>query len=153
MAPKPLKRHKALQPLSRDHHHGLLLSWKIRTGLNKQISPKRIKVYCDWFFENHLMPHFELEETHIFPLLGMEHELIQRGLVEHRLLKELFEDQENISKSLSLIEEDLEQHIRFEERVLFPEIQKIATEDDLILIGKIHLEKKFMDNVEDEFWR
>ena len=24
------KRHKALQPLSREHHHGLLLSWKNR---------------------------------------------------------------------------------------------------------------------------
>ncbi|WP_241739476.1 hypothetical protein [Aestuariibaculum marinum] len=32
---KPLKRHKALQPLSREHHYGLLLTWKIRTGFKK----------------------------------------------------------------------------------------------------------------------
>ncbi|CDF79955.1 hypothetical protein BN863_22430 [Formosa agariphila KMM 3901] len=32
---KPLKRHKSLQPLSRDHHHGLLLAWKIRADLRK----------------------------------------------------------------------------------------------------------------------
>ena len=38
MHPKPQKRHKALQPLSREHHHGLLLSWKIRTGFSKDIA-------------------------------------------------------------------------------------------------------------------
>ena len=37
MQNKIQKRHKALQNLSREHHHGLLLSWKIRTGLNKNI--------------------------------------------------------------------------------------------------------------------
>ena len=47
---KPLKRHKALQPLSRDHHHGLLLSWKIRSGFKKNIDVERIKVYADWFY-------------------------------------------------------------------------------------------------------
>ena len=36
MQHKPQKRHKALQPLSREHHHGLLLSWKIRSGFNKK---------------------------------------------------------------------------------------------------------------------
>src|SRR5690606_10923423 len=29
---KPIKRNKDLQPFSRDHHHSLLLCWKIRTG-------------------------------------------------------------------------------------------------------------------------
>ena len=56
----PIKRHKALQPLSRDHHHGLLLSGKIRAGFSKNIEPLRIKNYADWFFKNHLIPHFEI---------------------------------------------------------------------------------------------
>ena len=60
MEHKPQKRHKALQPLSREHHHGLLLSWKIRAGFSENIGPKRIKVYADWFFKNHLIPHFHL---------------------------------------------------------------------------------------------
>src|SRR5690606_3210653 len=64
MAHTPIKRHKALQGVSREHHHGLLLCWKIRTGLAKNISPDRIKTYVDWFFDVYLRPHFELEENH-----------------------------------------------------------------------------------------
>ncbi|MEZ4792471.1 MAG: hemerythrin domain-containing protein [Gelidibacter sp.] len=153
MTPKPLKRHKALQPLSRDHHHGLLLSWKIRNGFNKNVELGRIKTYADWFFETHLIPHFELEEAHIFPLLDENNELVKRALAEHRRLKRLFNEEGDVEKSLHKIEEELEQHIRFEERVLFPEIQKIATEDELLQIEKIHHEDGFVENLEDEFWK
>ncbi|WP_299390317.1 hemerythrin domain-containing protein [uncultured Gelidibacter sp.] len=153
MTPKPLKRHKALQPLSREHHHGLLLSWKIRNGFSKHIETDRIKKYADWFFENHLIPHFELEETHIFTILNKDHELVKRALAEHRRLKRLFTNDDDAVKNLHKIEEELEQHIRFEERILFPEIQKTATEDQLALIAEIHYEEAFVDNVEDEFWR
>ena len=125
---KPQKRHKALQPLSREHHHGLLLSWKIRAGFSKDIDPKRIRTYANWFYENHLIPHFELEEIHIFSILEAENELVKRALAEHRRLKRLFTDKDDDLKRLSKIEEELEQHIRFEERILFPEIQKVATE-------------------------
>ncbi|MBA6151233.1 hemerythrin domain-containing protein [Gelidibacter maritimus] len=152
MKPKPLKRHKALQPFSREHHHGLLLSWKIRTGFSKNIEIERIKTYADWFFENELIPHFELEEAHIFPLLDADHELIKRALAEHRRLKRLFNDEKDIEKSLHKIEEELEQHIRFEERILFPEIQKTATEAQLALIAEVHHDEGFVDNVSDEFW-
>lgn len=153
MKEKPLKRHKALQPLSREHHHGLLLSWKIRSGFSKSIEIERIKTYADWFFEHQLIPHFELEETHIFPLLDAENELIKRALAEHRRIKRLFNDTTDIEKSLHKIEEELEQHIRFEERILFPEIQKNASEEELALIEDIHDEVGFEDNITDEFWK
>ena len=42
---KPIKRSEELVSLSRDHHDGLLLSWKIRTGINKGIELKRIADY------------------------------------------------------------------------------------------------------------
>lgn len=152
MAQKPLKRHKALQPFSREHHHGLLLSWKIRSGLNKNIEIERIKTYTDWFFENQLIPHFDLEETHIFPLLDPDHELIKRALADHRRLKRLFNDDQDLERNLHKIEEELEQHIRFEERTLFPEIQKNATEEALALIIDIHDDQGFEDNLTDQFW-
>jgi len=153
MKTKPLKRHKALQPLSREHHHGLLLSWKIRSGFNKNIDPKRIKTYTDWFFKSHLIPHFEMEEKHIFTILESDSELIKRALAEHRRLKRLFNETTDITKSLGKIEEELEQHIRFEERVLFPEIQKVATEEQMLLIEKIHHQEPFKDKLDDEFWK
>lgn len=149
---KPLKRHKALQSLSRDHHHGLLLSWKIRSGLSKKIIPKRIWDYAQWFFETHLIPHFELEEQHIFTILGPNNAFVKKALDDHKSLKELFTKMDKNSQTLNKIEEELEQHIRFEERILFPEIQKGATEEQLIQIEKIHQQDLFKDKLDDEFW-
>ena len=54
---------------------------------------------------------------------------------------------------MNKIEEELEQHIRFEERVLFPEIQKVATEKQLALIENIHQQDDFIDKLDDEFWK
>jgi len=56
MPNKPLKRYKALQPLSKEHHHGLLLSWKLRMGFKKNIEIERMKTYADWFYQTHLIP-------------------------------------------------------------------------------------------------
>ncbi|MCB0448503.1 MAG: hemerythrin domain-containing protein [Confluentibacter sp.] len=153
MSHKPMKRHKALQPLSREHHHGLLLSWKIRAGFSKNIEPNRIKTYADWFFKNHLIPHFDMEEQHIFTILEADNELVKHALADHRRLKRLFLVDEDIAAALSNIEETLDAHIRFEERVLFPEIQKVATEAQLEYIEKIHQEADFVDKLDDEFWR
>ena len=152
MSQKPLKRHKALQPLSREHHHGLLLSWKIRAGFSKNIAPERIKVYADWFFKTHLIPHFEMEETHVFSILEPTNELVKKAMADHKLLKRLFED-EHIEIALSKIEKALDEHIRFEERILFPEIQKAATELQLLEVEKIHQETDFVDKLDDEFWK
>jgi len=153
MKTKPQKRHKALQPLSREHHHGLLLSWKIRSGFSKNVSPERIRTYANWFFKTHLIPHFEMEETHIFPILEEDNELVKKALAEHRRLKRLFTETEDDFKTLNKIEEELEQHIRFEERILFPEIQKVATENQMLQIEKIHQPEDFEDNLEDVFWK
>ncbi len=152
METKPIKRHKSIQPLSRDHHHSLLLCWKIRTGFSKSVAPERMKRYTDWFFENHIEPHFQLEEKHMFTILEEEHPLVKKAISEHRSLGRLFKDTEDISKSLSLIEDELERHIRFEERILFNEIQKVATEKQLETISKLHTDEKFSDTTDDPFW-
>lgn len=150
---KPIKRNKDLQPLSRDHHNSLLLCWKIRTGFSKGVAVERIKGYADWFFEHHIEPHFEMEEKYLFPILGNNNELVKKATAEHRRLKRLFKHTDDVSKSLSLIEEELEKHIRFEERVLFNEIQKAASEEQLKTISKFHADEKFRDNTDDEFWK
>lgn len=149
---RPLKRVLELQPLSHDHHHGLQLCWKIRTGFSKQVEVERIKNYADWFFTNHLVPHFELEEKYIFTILDQKNEFVKQALTDHRRLKRLFSETTNLEKSLGLIEEELEKHIRFEERILFPEVQKEATPEQLAEIGKIHNHELFIENNEDTFW-
>ena len=148
----PIKRNENLKAISREHHHGLLLSWKIRNGLKKEVAPERIKKYVNWFYSTHLLPHFELEEKYVFTILDKEHELVKKALSEHRRLKRLFESKTATIKNLIQIEEELESHIRFEERVLFNEIQMIATEKQLEEIKTIHKEEKFEDNLTDAFW-
>ncbi|MEX0812038.1 MAG: hypothetical protein WD048_07455 [Chitinophagales bacterium] len=149
----PIKRHKYLQPFSREHHHSLLLCWKIRTGFTKDIDVKRIKKYADWFFENYIREHFEIEEKHIFTILGNDHKNVQRAIEEHRKLETLFQSKDNLKANLSEIEKQLDAHIRFEERQLFNEVQEAASEAQLQSISKFHQEKAFQENTEDEFWR
>lgn len=149
---KPIKRTKALQPLSRDHHHGLLLCWKIRQGIKLNVEPERIKKYLDWFWMSYLKPHFEIEEQFVFPILGNENKLVKQVLAEHRKLKRLFENKEDLRKSISLIEEELEKHIRFEERVLFNEIQYAANNEQLLQIELDCSDKSFYENLSDLFW-
>lgn len=150
---KPVKRDAFLQPFSREHHHSLLLCWKIRTGFSKGIETARIKRYAEWFFVNHIYPHFKEEEVHLFPILGADNDLVKKAISDHRRLYRLFKNKAEVEKSLSLIEEELESHIRFEERSLFNEIQQAATDQQLELIGSLHTEQPFMDNIEDEFWK
>lgn len=152
---KPLKRHQALKPLSRQHHFGLLFSWKIRKGLNENISTNRLKAYVNWFFKHEIEPHFKLEEDHIFRILDVQHPLIVRALKEHRQIEKLFHDKNEPQNSLRLLEAKLEAHIRFEERVLFTEIQEVATKEELEKIEKIHFDKDDKDDKEnypDPFW-
>jgi hemerythrin-like domain-containing protein len=152
----PIKRHKALQPLSHEHHQGLLAAWKIRMGLRKSIEPERIKKFSDFFYKQHLAAHFALEEKYIYPILGDKNELIEKALAEHRSLRGLFEQQDADPATLSLIEQQLDEHIRFEERELFNEVQDIATEEELNQVLSVHSggkeEIKNIESWKDEFW-
>ncbi|NOY47235.1 MAG: hemerythrin domain-containing protein [Chlorobi bacterium] len=148
---KPIKRSAALKPLSHEHHHGLLLSWKIREGFKKNVDIERIKRYTDWFWKQHLQAHFKFEEKYVFPILGQENELIIKALKEHNRLQQIFTATDTIKKNLSLIEVELASHIRYEERVLFNEIQSIASEHQLEIIEQEY-SKTTIDEWEDEFW-
>lgn len=148
---QPLKRAPELIPLSRDHHHALMLCWKIRQGIAKNVDANRIMQYASWFFINHLQPHFELEEKKIFTLPGVGHATVDQAIGEHAQLRLLFNKQPNI-ELLSTIEKTLEHHVRFEERVLFVEVQKNTPPE---LLNKINLEENtrpFKDNLNDIFW-
>lgn len=103
-----------------------------------------------------MQAHFELEENHVFAILGNEHELVKRALAEHRKLRRLFKEEKEVVKNLGLIEEKLEAHIRFEERILFNEIQKIATQNQLNEMELTHIKLNSLSNPKEwtnEFWK
>lgn len=148
-----MKRNEGLKPFSREHHHGLLLSWKIRTGFSKGIDVRRIKKYSDWFYKTYLTPHFDAEEKYVFPILGHDHPMVKKMQASRRRLDKLFlSGKKPPEVALSLGEEKLEQHIRFEERKLFKKIQEVATLEQLAEIESLHKAQSFVENTEDEFW-
>ena len=150
---KPIKRHEAIQPLSREHHNGLVFCWRIRAGLSKNVETRRIKTYVDWFWANHLHQHFDAEEQYVFPVLEDHDDLLKRALAEHRRLETLITTETDLTQTLEAIANILEGHIRFEERVLFNKIQEVATDEQLHEIFTHHDHEVTCDVWPDEFWK
>ena len=134
----PIKRHLSLQSLSRDHHEGLLIAFKIEKGMSENVEASVMQKHIDWFFEKKLKPHFKIEEELVFPVLGNDHELVRAALDQHAELVRLFSINEKDYTTLKSIGELLDAHIRFEERILFNEIQEAATPEQLQLIEASH---------------
>lgn len=149
---EPISRHEALRPLSREHHFGLQLCWKIRRGFQKNISAQRMKAYCDWFYLKYLVPHFEIEEKYLFPILGEGNALVEKAVSDHRQVRGLIQQKDNLESVLQVLEKTLDQHIRFEERVLFNEIQNVANADQLQVMRTVHSHELREEKYEDEFW-
>lgn len=148
---KPIKRHPALQSWSKEHHQVLLLCFKVRQGIKKGIGEDRIHRYCQWFWEEELKKHFASEEQVLFPILGTNHPMVQQALNEHKQLRGWFERSVSSKNTLAQLAEMLYAHIRFEERVLFQEIQAKASEEVLKLLDQVE-ESQFCESWEDRFW-
>jgi hypothetical protein len=148
----PIERHSCLQPLSREHHHVLLLVWKIRRGVSKGIHVTRIERYVNWFFHSYIADHLELEENYVYPILGEGHELIRRGMHEHEALRSLFNRPQKDEQVILALATLLENHIRFEERILFNVVQEAATAMQLMVVEAHCTDGVFNENIEDVFW-
>jgi len=155
-SPTPIKRHEALVSFSRDHHNGLLLTWKVRQGLKNGVDIDRIAKYVEFRFREELEQHFKDEEEYLFSELPKENEMRQRAEKDHEAIRNLvsqISSQKNDANALTRFADELEKHIRFEERELFNEIQKIP-EERLIPIAT-----RFRDHFcqsdedwQDQFW-
>lgn len=85
MRNQPIKRSKSLMMLSKEHHYGLLTSWKIRRGIALKTEPKRIADFVINFWESHLNAHFIAEEEILFNTTN--HILIDIALEQHSKLR------------------------------------------------------------------
>ena len=150
-----MNRDKNIVPLSQDHHVGLLSGWKIKQGIKKNISYERIKNYINYHWDNSQSFHFDEEEKILFPY--SDDELTQRALDEHKEIRELLKTLNEVEdfELLTLYADKVTEHIRFEERVLFPHLENILTEEQLTEVGKklneIHHHAE--DEYHDEFWK
>jgi hemerythrin-like domain-containing protein len=153
----PIKRSKELVSLSREHHDGLLLCWKINSGLKKDIQPVRISSYIVHFFDNDLDKHFTEEELYLFPVLDNTSPFRIEAETQHKKLREMVRNSRSNTQisadSLKAFAELLNEHIRFEERTLFNLIEKEAGQELLKSIEeKLNPHNKCNTDWHDQFW-
>src|SRR3954468_12900293 len=158
-APSPIKRDRNLVLLSRDHHDGLLLVWKIRQGIKLEADRALITKYIVNVFDNELELHFNEEESLLFNQLPATDELRINAEDQHAAIRKkiaafrssaIYSDADLLSFALLL-----EEHIRFEERTLFPYLEKMIPGKLLEEVGK-QLEKDHAAKEclvwHEEFW-
>jgi hypothetical protein len=152
---KPIKRSKQLTPLSKDHHDGLLFAWKIGQGIKNGAPVNIISEYVQWFWKNHLAEHFREEEQILAPHLPADNELLTQMLDDHQEIEAMVHISENIPDPslLQNLAQAIDDHIRFEERQLFPYAEKLIPERDLNLIyEQLSKEPVKCEKWEREFW-
>lgn len=153
----PIKRIPAFVSFSREHHFELLLVWKIRQGLKKNISTRRISEYIRSVHLESLEKHFRNEEVLLWNIVPAKDKLRNRAEAEHAAIRDLLVQVKNgLSNSVLLqqLADALEAHIRFEERVLFNHLQQQLPEDQGFSIADREIvANKFIDEQwEDPFW-
>lgn len=136
-----MKRHQQLQPLSRQHHNGLLAALLLSKGVKKNASTFVMRDFIVYIWQTDLETHFSDEENFLLPAIrhtAIYETLGQQLLQEHAAIRSLVQsfqkddvDYDDIQKFADL----LEAHIRFEERVLFPKTEALLTEDEMSAFG------------------
>ncbi len=151
-----IRRHTAITQFSREHHFGLLLSWKIRQALKTGIETRRISNYVLFFFENDLAIHFAEEEKKLFSALPDELPLKQEAISDHEKIRELMAAIRANNSDPALLRnlaDLLDKHIRFEERVLFNYLQQNLSDEQLTAMTGDHPPHEDADNHwDDKFW-
>ncbi len=132
------KRDESIVPLSREHHHALVLCLKIRRGL------QRCSEDSNWlsmaasnvvrFFETDLASHFAAEEQVLFTSIegqGEWDKQVKNLLAEHDEIRRMVSQirsagAEDLPYLLARFAARLEQHIRKEENEIFPLYENMA---------------------------
>ncbi len=135
----PLPRHPALQPLSRDHYIGLVQARRLLEAANGNEAERRraLAGFLDaWHHE--IAEHFDDEDRLLAPLATEP--LRERLQQEHAELRAMAQEAQERRRRIDpdaywmrLLGQTLNDHIRWEERELFPAIQERAGDqlDDL----------------------
>lgn len=139
--PSPIKRHEAIAPLSRHHHHVLVMSLKIsKLGLTPSLDEvKALQEEIKSLWETGGQAHFREEEEILLPAYAryapINQQVIIEMLLEHveirSLMSAIDQKQGNVIEDIRKLGIMLEQHVRKEERVVFPMIEAALPEEVL----------------------
>ena len=158
MQKRPINRNEHIKKLSREHHFSLLFCWKIRQGLKMGIATERICEYVQYFWQHHLNPHIWEEEKIFF--VPLSDRPVQRAINEHKRIRYQVENLENhsasnVRKRLAELADTVDEHVRYEERELFPHLERKLSKEQLENIGEQiekHYPSSLQDQYEDQFW-
>lgn len=135
-----MKRHPALVPLSRDHHHALVLARQMRQAEAADADEAANAFLAHWAAEERL--HFRLEEEVLLPAYAAhgdpEHPAVIRTLLDHL---EIRRDVERLAAGadphlLHALGARLAEHVKLEEQELFPLIERTVPEPALEALGE-----------------
>jgi hypothetical protein len=146
----PLKRVAALQPISRQHHKALQCCFKIRKGLDKDISIERISSYVDYFFEDYYTSFLNLKDN-VFKALASE----ELYLAYLDLKKDMLHlRSKNANKNDFIVfEKHWYRFIRWQERILLEWIQdNCSTEKIEAITGEHPINEQWCEYYTDKFW-
>lgn len=155
MEKKPIKRNENIVKLSRDHHASLMFCWKIRQGVKQHIATDRMVKYVEYFLNQHFIPHFREEEEVLFKPL--DDAKTQKAIIDHGIIKEtvneiLLSGKTNQQKELSTLADLVDDHVRYEERILFPYLEQELSKEQLENIGTQIPGEPLKDTFPDDFW-
>lgn len=132
-----MKRSAALAPLSRDHHHALVVAARLRRA-TQETAAVATDAFLE-YWERDGRQHFREEEEILLPAYA-EHAspyraLVARVLIEHLQIRALADKLHRADglelSSLQELGVQLTDHVRLEERELFPLIEKTLPAADL----------------------
>ena len=136
-----MKRDIGLQPISRQHHDALMACLIIEKGVRKKADLKVLQDFTRKVWDHDLSGHFSLEENYLVPQLRQRkfpEYIIQSMLRDHELLRVLSQRILNGGASYQgflTFSTLLEQHVRFEERLVFEKAQELMPEEVLREVG------------------
>ena len=157
-----MKRDKNLETLSWEHHDGLVLAFRLEKGIKNNVDTSLISDYLLHIWDHSLRHHFWQEEQFLQPTLRKltkGRELLNQMVEEHDQFKNLIakirSNGKDMKSSIEQFYEDLNQHIRFEERKLFPMVEELASTEALEKMGIFLHEhhKPGKKEWQPEFWR
>jgi len=151
-----VKRNENLVVLSHEHHHGLVFC----TRLNKahKADDEILQSFVKEFWDNNLASHFESEERLLLPFLE-DDKIARQFLTEHSQIRALIQaisenNHKNVKKDILKLAKLINDHIRFEERIMFPWLEKTLTPNELIAIGNELKDTEIsVHQFSPEFWK
>jgi hemerythrin-like domain-containing protein len=149
-----MKRHESLHALSQHHHFALLESLFIRraaqeSDLTREASLKKVAEKFVEFWDQKGRLHFREEEEILIPAYALHVPVendqdVMRMLADHATIRakigrlvSLLSSNKAFDADLIELGEILQNHVRLEENIIFPRMEKTLSDEELQKVGHL----------------